>query len=46
MGHIVVDLLHLAAAVYVVMVVMRTVAQLTKNRLPAVSHALEYGIGK
>lgn len=46
MGQIVVDLFHLAAAVYVVLVVMRLIAQIAKNRAPAVSHALEFALGK
>lgn len=46
MGQIAVDLLHLAAAVYIVLVLLRLVAQLTARRAPAISHAIEFGIGK
>lgn len=46
MGQIVVDLFHLAAAVYVVLVLMRLIAQLAKTRAPALSHALEFALGK
>lgn len=46
MGQIVVDLIHLTAAVYVVSVILRTLAQALKNRWPAAAHAIEYGIGK
>jgi hypothetical protein len=46
MGQIVVDLLHLTAAVYIVSVILRTAAQLLKDRAPSVAHAIEYGIGK
>lgn len=46
MGQIVVDLLHLTAAVYIVTVILRTLSQALKARWPAASHAIEYGIGK
>lgn len=46
MGQIVIDLLHLTVAVYVVLVIMRTSAQLLKGRFPAGAHAIEYAIGK
>jgi heme A synthase len=46
MGQIAVDLFHLAAAVYIVLVLLRLIAQLTARRAPSISHALEFAIGK
>jgi heme A synthase len=46
MGQIVVDLFHLAAAVYIVLVLLRLIAQMTARRAPAISHALEFALGK
>lgn len=46
MGQVVIDLVHLTAAVYIVSVILRTLAEGLKSRWPAAAHAIEYGIGK
>jgi hypothetical protein len=46
MGQIVVDLAHLALAVYVVLVLWRLAATLLKDRWPAAAHGIEFAIGK
>lgn len=46
LSQVAVDVAHLAFAVYIVLVLMRVVAQLLKSKVPAVSHAIEFAIGR